>query len=69
LASGLLLAEALLLAMQGLALFLLLRGLQPDRAGDRFWGGLTIGLLMLRPAFQYAGLALALALVGAGLLS
>ena len=54
LASGLLLAEGVLLFLQALAAYLLVarRGLV---------AGLSVGVLMLRPAFQHAGL---LALVG-----
>ena len=56
LVSGVLLAEGLLLALQALALYLLLRGITDERAeGVPLLGRLATGLLMLRPAFQYAG--------------
>lgn len=67
LTSGLLLAEAPLLALQALALYLLVRGLEPGQHWSRFLGGLCTGLLMLRPAFQYAGVLLFLALLAAAL--
>ncbi|MGH2353161.1 MAG: glycosyltransferase family 39 protein, partial [Chloroflexota bacterium] len=67
LASGLLLAEALLLFIQALALYFLVRGLTRRLTWSRILGGFCIGLLMLRPAFQYAGpiLFIALAAIGA----
>ncbi len=66
LASGLLLAEALLLALQAVAMYFLVRGLHPRALGSRFLAGAVIGTLMLRPAFQYAGAILLLALLVTG---
>jgi hypothetical protein len=68
LASGLLLAEALLLAIQAGALALLVAGLATGRRSTLLWGGLATGVLMLRPAFQYAGPLLGLALFIGGVL-
>jgi 4-amino-4-deoxy-L-arabinose transferase-like glycosyltransferase len=59
----LLLAEALLTFVQALALYLLIRGLAPGGWRARFLAGVCIGVLMLRPAFQYAGPLLFLALL------
>ena len=66
LASGVLLAEALLLTLQAGALYLLVAGLASGRRATLLWGGVAIGVLMLRPAFQYAGPLLGLALVAGG---
>ena len=56
LTAGLLLAEAVLLFLQSLAAYLAVRG-----AGAG--AGVSVGLLMLRPAFQHAGLLTLLGLV------
>jgi 4-amino-4-deoxy-L-arabinose transferase-like glycosyltransferase len=66
LANGWLLAETLLIFLQALALFLLVRGLERGAWPARLLGGLCVGLLMLRPAFQYAGPLLLAALLIAG---
>lgn len=67
LASGWLLAEALLTFVQALALYALVRGLEPGAWRARLAGGVCVGLFMLRPAFQYTGLLLGGALLVAGL--
>lgn|GEM_PF-1512515 len=67
LASGWLLAEALLTLVQALAIYALVRGLEPGAWRARLAGGVCAGLYMLRPAFQYTGLLLGLALLAAGL--
>lgn len=69
LADGLLLAESLLLALQAVALYFLVRGLNPPAVGSRVVSGIAVGTLMLRPAFQYAGPALFLSLLLIGWLS
>ena len=56
LASGVLLAEATLLLIQALAAWLLVAGLDRGAWRARLLAGASVGLLMLRPAFQYAGL-------------
>jgi hypothetical protein len=61
LSAGLLLAEAVLLFVQALAAYLLVRAFVAGAWRARLLAGLMIGLLMLRPAFQHAGL---LSLVG-----
>ena len=58
LTAGLLLAEAVLLFLQALASYWLVRG-----AGVR--AGLSVGALMLRPAFQHAGLLTLIGLAAA----
>lgn len=76
--SGLLLAEALFTFLQALALYLLVRGLPPTPGAAHparpaalplFLGGSCIGLLMLRPALQYAGPLLLLGLLCSGAIS
>ncbi|MDQ3703108.1 MAG: glycosyltransferase family 39 protein, partial [Chloroflexota bacterium] len=69
LADGLLLAESLLLTLQAVALYFLVRGLDRQAVGSRIVAGIAIGTLMLRPAFQYAGPVLFLVLLLIGWLS
>lgn len=56
--SGLLLAEALLTFLQALALYLAIRGVTLERRRWLLAAGVCTGLLMIRPAFQYAGILL-----------
>jgi len=66
LASGLLLAEATLLLIQALVAWLLVRGLERGAWRSRLFAGVSVGVLMLRPAFQYAGVLSLAGLVAAG---
>ncbi len=64
LTAGLLLAEGVLALLQSLGCYLLVRGLDPQARTSRLLGGVAVGVLMLRPAFQYVGV---LCLVGLAL--
>jgi len=68
LTAGLLLAEAVLAFIQALAAYALIRGLAPAASRSRLVAGVAIGTLMLRPAFQYAGVLVFLGIGGAYLL-
>ncbi|HEU5318661.1 MAG TPA: glycosyltransferase family 39 protein, partial [Chloroflexota bacterium] len=67
LTSGVLLAEATLLAVQAGAAYLLVRSLGRGAMGSRVLAGLTVGVLMLRPAFQHAGMLSMASLAGAAI--
>ncbi|MBI3970107.1 MAG: glycosyltransferase family 39 protein [Chloroflexi bacterium] len=73
LSSAYLLAEALLVCLQALILYLLVCALDTADVTRRrllgVAGGVCTGLFMLRPAFQYAGPLLAFALGAAGALT
>src|SRR6266542_2073370 len=61
--TGQLLAESVLTFVQSAALYTVVRGLEPGAWRARLLGGICVGLLMLRPAFQYSGALLLVALV------
>jgi len=63
LTAGLLLAEGVLLFLQSLAAYLLVRALDLDRWRSRTGAGVIVGSLMLRPAFQHAGILAAIGLL------